>query len=59
MYEVGVLGAKAPLAQCDRTLEVWLGLSVTVDHREQGGRLEIRYKTLEQLDNLCVRLTGH
>jgi ParB family transcriptional regulator, chromosome partitioning protein len=34
-----------------------LGLAVTLDHQDQGGRLEIRYKTLEQLDGICLKLT--
>jgi ParB family chromosome partitioning protein len=37
-------------------LEQVLGLSVTIDHRGQGGEVRIRYKTLEQLDSLCQRL---
>ena len=45
-------------AALEKRLSDALGLNVSVDHREQGGRLEIRYKTLEQLDNICVRLTG-
>jgi ParB family chromosome partitioning protein len=42
----------------EKRLSDALGLAVSVDHRDQGGRLEIRYKTLEQLDNICLRLTG-
>lgn len=42
----------------ERRLADALGLSVNVNHSERGGRLEIRYKTLEQLDDLCQRLTG-
>jgi ParB family chromosome partitioning protein len=37
-------------------LEQVLGLSVSIDHRGQGGEVRIRYKTLEQLDALCQRL---
>ncbi len=48
----------ADTAALEKRLSDALGLSVSVDHKEQGGRLEIRYKTLEQLDNICVRLTG-
>lgn len=33
-----------------------LGLSVTLDHRDRGGKLEIRYKTLDQLDAICTKL---
>jgi ParB family chromosome partitioning protein len=34
-----------------------LGLSVSINHRGEGGELRIRYTTLEQLDSLCRRLT--
>ena len=42
----------------ERKLADALGLSVALSHSERGGRLEIRYKTLEQLDDICLRLTG-
>lgn len=42
----------------ERRLSDALGLSVIVAHGERGGKLEIRYKTLEQLDSICHRLTG-
>lgn len=42
----------------ERRLADALGLSVALNHSERGGRLEIRYKTLEQLDDICLRLTG-
>jgi ParB family chromosome partitioning protein len=42
----------------ERRLSDALGLSVSLAHGERGGRLEIRYKTLEQLDGICLRLTG-
>ncbi|WP_404400962.1 ParB/RepB/Spo0J family partition protein [Pelagibacterium halotolerans] len=42
----------------ERQLSNALGLSVTLDHKERGGKLEIRYKTLEQLDAVCSRLMG-
>ncbi|WP_375451091.1 ParB/RepB/Spo0J family partition protein [uncultured Devosia sp.] len=42
----------------ERRLSDALGLSVSVAHGERGGKLEIRYKTLEQLDGICLRLTG-
>ena len=36
-----------------------LGLSVSIAHRgEAGGKLEISYRTLEQLDELCRKLSG-
>lgn len=33
-----------------------LGLGVVIDHQGNGGRLSIRYQTLEQLDGICHRL---
>ena len=41
-----------------KTLSDVLGLKVTLDHRGEGGELRIRYKSLEQLDDLCRRLQG-
>lgn len=35
-----------------------LGLAVSIAHSGDSGRLEIRYKTLEQLDDICQRLSG-
>lgn len=34
-----------------------LGLAVTIEHRGSGGEMKIRYKNLEQLDDVCRRLT--
>lgn len=51
-------GKDADTAALEKRLSDALGLAVSVEHRDQGGRLEIRYATLEQLDSLCVRLTG-
>ena len=42
----------------ERRLSDALGLSVSLAHGDRGGKLEIRYKTLEQLDGICLRLTG-
>src|SRR5690606_18221006 len=36
----------------ERRLSDALGLSVSLAHGERGGKLEIRYKTLEQLDGI-------
>lgn len=52
---------KAPSKDADtlaleKQLSDALGLSVTLEHRDRGGRLEIRYRTLEQLDAVCSRL---
>lgn len=41
----------------EKTLSDLLGLLVTIDHKATGGGdLKIRYRTLEQLDDLCRRL---
>lgn len=45
---------KALEADLGRTL----GLSVDIRHRASGGELRIRYRELEQLDDLCRRLTA-
>ncbi len=42
----------------EKSLSDVLGMSVTVDHRGQGGEVRIRYLTLDQLDMLCRRLNG-
>jgi ParB family transcriptional regulator, chromosome partitioning protein len=42
----------------ERRLSDALGLSVSLAHGDRGGKLEIRYKTLEQLDGICLRLIG-
>lgn len=34
-----------------------LGLTVVIDHRDGAGQLTVSYATLEQLDDLCNRLT--
>ncbi len=33
-----------------------LGLPVSIQHRENGGEVRVRYTTLEQLDEICKRL---
>lgn len=43
----------------ERRLSDALGLAVTIDNRGETGRVEIRYRTLEQLDTVCLKLTGH
>jgi ParB family chromosome partitioning protein len=42
----------------ERNLSDGLGLAVTIKHRDPGGSVEIRYKTLEQLDDVIRRLGG-
>lgn len=43
----------------EKRLSDVLGLNVSIHHTEAGGKLEIRYKTLEQLDTICLKLTGY
>jgi ParB family chromosome partitioning protein len=40
----------------EKRLSDALGLKVLIDHRPTGGKLEIRYRTLEQLDTVITRL---
>lgn len=40
----------------EKRLSDALGLAVSIDHKERGGKVTIRYKTLEQLDTVCERL---
>ena len=42
----------------ERSLSDRLGLAVTIKHRDPGGSVEIRYKSLEQLDDVIRRLGG-
>jgi len=42
----------------EKTLSDHLGLAVTVNHRSNGGAVQISYKTLEQFDGICRRLQG-
>ena len=48
------------LARCDgpRRVSDVLGLKVSVDHRNPGGTVQIRYKDLDQLDEILRRLEG-
>jgi ParB family chromosome partitioning protein len=41
----------------EKQLSDALGLVVSIDHRGEGGVLSIRYRNLEQLDDLTVRLS--
>lgn len=36
-----------------------LGLSVDIRHGNKGGEIRVQYKTLEQLDDVCRRLSGN
>jgi ParB family chromosome partitioning protein len=42
----------------EKSLSDALGLNVTINHKQSGGEVRVRYKTLEQLDDISKRL-GH
>ena len=42
--------------QLENTLSDALGLAVTIKHKGEKGELSIKYKSLEQLDELCRKL---
>ena len=48
----------ADLAALQRQLGDMLGLRVKVVHSQNGGRVELNYRTLDQLDMICQRLSG-
>ncbi|MBO9379252.1 ParB/RepB/Spo0J family partition protein [Sphingomonas histidinilytica] len=50
--------ADADIAALERHLGDILGLKVTIEHGEKGGRIGIAYSTLDQLDLVCQRLSG-
>ena len=42
----------------ERSLTDTLGLAVEINHRGRGGSVKIKYKTLDQLDEVARRLEG-
>lgn len=40
----------------EKDLSIATGMKVLIDHDGEGGKLNIEYQTLEQLDDICVRL---
>lgn len=55
----GRLGKDADTEALEHRLSNALGLEVTIDHRASGsGALQVRYRTLEQLDDVIARLEG-
>lgn len=40
----------------EKSLSDRLGLSVTIDHKSNGGQIRIAYSSLDQLDDVCRRL---
>lgn len=51
-------GKDADTRALEQDLEEALGLSVEIDDRSGKGEIRIRYASLEQLDDLCRRLSG-
>jgi len=49
---------KADTLTLERRLADELGLAVAIDHGERGGTLSIRYRSLDQLDDVVRRLEG-
>jgi ParB family chromosome partitioning protein len=50
--------ADADIAALEQHLGDMLGLRVDIAHQEGKGTLTLRYSTLDQLDMLCLKLTG-
>lgn len=53
-----VRGTNADIDALERQLGDLLGLRVKVQHKGDGGSVQLHYSTLEQLDMICQRLTG-
>ena len=54
----GRVAKDADTLALERRVSDSLGLSVSIDHRNSGGVLHIRYKSLDQLDDVVRRLSG-
>jgi len=50
--------ADADIGALERQLGDILGLKVTIEHGDKGGRISVAYSTLDQLDLVCQRLSG-
>lgn len=48
----------ADILALERRLRDALGVPVRIDHKGQGGSVKLDYKTLDQLDMICLRLSG-
>ena len=54
---VAKIAKDADTLALEKTLTDTLGLNVDIEHAgDKGGYVKISYKTLEQLDAICVRL---
>ncbi len=48
----------ADIRAAERAISDAIGLAVTINHKRGGGVVTVRYKTLEQFDEIQKRLTG-
>jgi ParB family chromosome partitioning protein len=48
----------ADIRAAERAISDAIGLAVTINHKRGGGAVTVRYKTLEQFDEIQKRLTG-
>jgi ParB family chromosome partitioning protein len=48
----------ADIRAAERAISDAIGLAVTIDHKRGGGSVTVRYKTLEQFEDIQKRLTG-
>jgi ParB family chromosome partitioning protein len=49
-------GKNADIRALEHDITGALGLPVSIQHKEKGGEVRVRYTTLEQLDEICKRL---
>jgi ParB family chromosome partitioning protein len=49
-------GKSSDTLALERRVSDALGLAVTIDHRGEGGMVHVRYKSLDQLDDVLRRL---
>lgn len=54
----GSMQKDADTLALEKTLSDALGYVVSIDHKGPGGTVQVKYKTLEQLDAICSRLQG-
>ncbi|MDX6807539.1 ParB/RepB/Spo0J family partition protein [Terrihabitans rhizophilus] len=52
------VGKDADTAALEKQLSDLLGMDVIIDHKGERGQIQIRYASLDQLDELCRRLKG-
>lgn len=52
------LSKDADTRELEGSVSAALGLAVSIDHKgDAGGEVRVKYKTLEQLDEICRRLS--